>query len=97
MHFALSLRNLHLFEFIQTQLDELFFHNSLRPKVICGDFAKGLAKVIATRETQRLAEGDNYSYILQLCEWHRVEAIKRRLVAVGRCPKMERDKIIDFI
>lgn len=34
---------------------------------------------------------------LQLCEWHTVEAIKRRLVAAGRYKKERRDEIIDMI
>ncbi len=85
------------FEFIEPLLDELFFHKSLCLKVICSDFAKGLAKAIATRETQRQAEKDDNIYILQLCEWHEVEAIKRHLVAEGRYPKVEQDKIIDLI
>ncbi len=53
------------FEFIEAKLDELFFHNSVWPKVIWGDFAKSLAKAIATQETQRQAEEDNNTYILQ--------------------------------
>ncbi len=56
------------FEFIKAKLDELLFHNSICPKVICGYFAKGLAKAIATRKTQKQAEKDNNTYILQLCE-----------------------------
>lgn len=51
-------------EFVETQLDEFFFPNSLRSEVISGDFAKGLAKALATRETQRHAEGGDRSYIL---------------------------------
>lgn len=35
--------------------------------------------------------------MLRLCEWHRVEAIKRHLVAAGRYPKEVREKIIDLI
>jgi hypothetical protein len=34
---------------------------------------------------------------LQLCEWHAVEVIKRRLVAAGRYKKNQREKIIDLI
>jgi len=34
---------------------------------------------------------------LQLCEWHAVKAIKRRLVVVGRYKKDQREKIIDLI
>ncbi len=85
------------FEFIEIQLDELFFHNSLCSNVICGDFAKGLAKAIATWETLRQAEKDNNTYILQLYEWHRVEAIKPHLLAVGCYLKVEQDKVIDMI
>jgi hypothetical protein len=34
---------------------------------------------------------------LQLCEWHVVEAIKRKLVAVGRYKKERREEIIAMI
>ena len=34
------------FEFMKDQLDDLFFHNCPRPKVFCGDFAKGLASAL---------------------------------------------------
>jgi hypothetical protein len=34
---------------------------------------------------------------LQLCEWHAIEAIKRKLVAIGRYKKERREKIIDLI
>lgn len=36
-------------------------------------------------------------YTLQLYEWHGVKAIKRHLVAAGKYPKEQRDKIIDLI
>ena len=58
------------FEFMEQQLDDLFFYNCPRPKVICGDFAKGLASAIAKREAQHHADGNPQKYILQLCEWH---------------------------
>ena len=46
------------FEFMEQQLDDLFFYNCPRPKVICGDFAKGLASAIAKREAQHHADGN---------------------------------------
>ena len=61
-----------------------FFYNCLRPKVICDDFAKGIASAIAKREAQHHADENSQKYILQLCEWHGVEAIKRHLVAPRR-------------
>lgn len=79
------------------QLDDLFFYNCPRPKVICGGFAKGLASAIAKQEAQHHADGNPQKYILQLCEWHGVEAVKRHLVAAGRYPKDIRDKIVDLI
>lgn len=85
------------FDFMEQQLDDLFFHDCPRPKVICGDFAKGLASAIAKREAQHQDNGHDQTYILQLCEWHGVEAIKRHLVAAGRYSKEVREKIIDLI
>lgn len=75
------------FDFMEDTLDELFFYNCPRPKVVCGDFTKRLAKLIATRETKRQETGLGEQYTLQLCEWHGVEAIKRHLVAAGMYPK----------
>lgn len=68
---------------MEDQLDDFFFRNCERPRVVCGDFAKGLASAIATREAKIHAEGKPSSYILRLREWHGVEAIKRHLVAAG--------------
>lgn len=85
------------FEFMEQQLDDPFFYNCPRLKVIYGDFAKGLASAIAKREAQYHADRNPSQYILQLCEWHEVEAIKRHLVAAGRYPKDIRDNIIDLI
>ena len=46
------------------------------------------AKVLIT-ETQ--------SVLLQLCEWHAVAAIKRRLIAAGKYKKERRDELISMI
>lgn len=52
------------FKFIEQQLDDLFFYNCQRSKVICSDFAKELASVIAKREAQHYADGNPQKYIL---------------------------------
>lgn len=85
------------FEFMEDQLDDLFSHNCPRPRLICGDFAKGLASAIAEREAEHQEAGHRETYILQLCEWHAVEAIKYHLVVAGRYPKELHEKIIDLI
>ncbi len=85
------------FDFMEDTLDELFFYNCPRPKVVFSDFAKRLAKSIATRETKRQETGFSERYTLQLFEWHGVEAIKQQLVAAGKYPKEQRDKVIDLI
>ena len=85
------------FEFMEQQLDDLFFYNFPRLKLICGDFAKGLASAIGKREAQHHADGNPQKYLFQLCEWHGVEAIKRHLIAAKRYPKDIRDKIVDLI
>jgi hypothetical protein len=43
------------------------------------------------------ATGNPKPIKLQLCEWHAVEAIKRRLVAAGRYPKARREELVDLI
>ncbi len=85
------------FDFMVDILDELFFYNFPSPKVVYCDFAKGLAKSIATRETKRQETRLGEQYTLQLCNWHSVEAIKRHLVAAGKHPKEQHDKVIDLI
>ena len=65
--------------------------------MVYGDFAKGLAKSIATRETKRQETGLGEQYTLQLFEWHDVEANKRHFVAAGKYSKEQRDKVIDLI
>lgn len=78
-------------------LDDLFFYNCPRPKVICSDFAKGLMLAITRRKAERQWAGHEEIYIFQLFEWHMVEAIKRHLVVAGTYPKDLREKIIDLI
>ncbi len=56
------------FHLIEHILDEFFFYNCQRPKVVHGDFAKGLAKSIATREKKRQETGLGEEYTLQLYE-----------------------------
>ena len=68
----------------------------VRLKEVVGDFAKGLAAHIAQRKI-RNAEGLNEVYILQLCEWHGVEATKRHLGRAGKYTKERRDEIADLI
>lgn len=72
---------------MEDQLDDLFFYNCPRARVICGDFAKGLTSAIASCEAENQRAGHGETYTLQLCEWHGIEAIKRYLVAAGRYPK----------
>ena len=54
------------FEFMEDQLDDLFFYNCPRPKVIYDDCAKGLTSAIARREAehQQAGYGENtfFSY-----------------------------------
>ena len=85
------------FEFIEDQLDKLFFYNCPQPRVICSNFAKGLTSAIARRKAEHQRAGHGETYILQLCEWRGVEAIKRHLVAAGRYLKDLREKIIHWI
>ena len=47
------------FDLMEDILDELFFYNFQFPKEVMGDFAKRLAKSIATRETKRPETGFN--------------------------------------
>jgi hypothetical protein len=41
--------------------------------------------------------GEPQQVLLQLCEWHVVAAIKRRLIAVGKYLKERRDELILII
>lgn len=47
------LKSVFTFEFIEAQLNKLFFQNVLCLKVIFSDYAKSLAKLIATQEIQK--------------------------------------------
>lgn len=82
---------------MEDQLDDLLFYNCPRPRVICSDSAKRLTSAIARREAEHQRAGYGETYILQLCEWHGVEAIKSLLVAAGKYPKDLREKIINLI
>ncbi len=85
------------FEFLEDQLDHMFFHNFHNPKIIYGDSAKRLTSAISRRKAEHQRAGNGETYIVELYEWHRVEAIKRHLVAASEYPKDLREKIIDLI
>jgi hypothetical protein len=42
-------------------------------------------------------EGEAHLVFLQLCEWHAVEAIKRRLTSAGRYKKKKREEVVDLV
>ena len=44
-----------------------------------------------------LSYGEPQRVLLQLCEWHAVAAIKRRLIAAGKYIKERRDELILMI
>lgn len=48
----ITLKTIALFEFIEQQLDNLFFYNCLCSKIICSNFAKHLISAIAKRKAQ---------------------------------------------
>lgn len=72
------------FNFIFQSLDELVFYDIPRPKVVLSDQAKGFIKSLA----------DQWSTMTfhQLCEWHMVQNIKKRLVD-GTYNKEQQDRI----
>jgi hypothetical protein len=43
------------------------------------------------------SQGAPQRVLLQLCEWHAVNAIKKRLVAAGRHKKERRDELVSMI
>ena len=71
------------FEFIEDQLGHFFFHNCLRPKIICSDFAKEPASATARNKARYQQAGNGNTYIFQLYKLEWVEAIQRHLVADG--------------
>lgn len=78
-------------------MNNLFFYEYAYPKVIYGNFAKGLALAITKHETQHQDNRHNQTYIFQLYKWHGIEAIKYHLVVVERYFKKVWEKIINFI
>lgn len=107
----ITLESAAAFKWISKQLTELCFSRCPKPKLIVGDFSKGLRVAVAAKATADLArvaptnkalqledlvaELEAVKVIvskayrkpqpikLQLCKQHTVEAIKRKLVAVG--------------
>ena len=75
----------------------IFHDNCPHPRVSLGDFAKGLGASAAQAETERLQriedgitqEGEEEGVVLQLCEWHAAEAIKKRLIRAGYSKEKE--------
>lgn len=75
------------------------FHDCIGPRVIISDFALGLSSAMCrTRQISRAEAGveDRMTMLqidvfgtdvqLQLCAWHAVEAIRKRLIRAGRYP-----------
>lgn len=50
--FFIILETTALFEFMKDQLDDLFFYNCPRLRIIYGDFGKGLKSAIARRKAE---------------------------------------------
>lgn len=57
-----------LFESIERKLDNLFFYNCLRFKVIYGDFAKSLSLAMTKQKAKYYMNRNPQKYILQLCK-----------------------------
>ena len=92
------------FIFVKNVFIKLFFYdNTLKSWVLADDFAKELAKTAADKEVKRLKqiaaeeEFESDEYVLQLCEWHEIEAIKQYLITAERYNKKQRLKIADLI
>ena len=74
------------FDCIFHSLDELVFHNVPRPRVVLSDQAKGFIKSLGMQWTKQ-----NGTFH-QLCEWHMVQNIKKRLVE-GAYTKEQQDHV----
>lgn len=72
------------FDFIFSSLDELVFYDIPCPRVVLSDQAKGFIKSLAD-------QWSSYTFH-QLCEWHMVQNIKKRLVE-GAYNKDQQDHI----
>lgn len=73
------------FDFIFQSLDELVFYNIPCPRIVLSDQAKGFIKSLSAHWTS-----DHTTH--QLCEWHMVQNIKKRLVE-GAYNKQQQDHI----
>ena len=78
------------FDFIFSSLDELVFHNVPRPRIVLSDQAKGFINSLRTHWAQ--SNGTFH----QLCEWHIVQKVKKRLVE-GAYTKEQQDHIQHLI
>ncbi|KJZ69900.1 hypothetical protein HIM_10711 [Hirsutella minnesotensis 3608] len=86
------------FEFVNAQLAELIWYDCPPPRVVLGDQSKGLTAAMAlsqARADQGSQRGDQQ--ILQLCEWHAAESIKKRLLDSGRYTKERREDLLRLI
>ena len=86
------------FVFMNACMKELFFYDACRgPAVLLGDFAAGLTAAMTKRQNLTISEAGveiawrltaevdkaGNDCILQLCNWHAAEAIKKRLTKAG--------------
>ncbi|KJZ70957.1 hypothetical protein HIM_09661 [Hirsutella minnesotensis 3608] len=86
------------FEFVNAQLAELIWYDCPSPRVVLGDQSKGLAAAMALSQA-RADQGSRRGgeQILQLCEWHAAESIKKRLLDSGRYTKERREDLLRLI
>jgi hypothetical protein len=127
------------FQFANECLTNLCFYNCPQPRLICGDFSKGLGAAVALQATREfikaMEDKDKDGFVdiddiamvedatesvveflagnavvvdvgvgtkgertrLQLCEWHAIEAIKKRLINCGRYSKETREVLVDLL
>ena len=93
-----------MFRFLDSCLRELIFQGNVPwPEVGVGGFAAGLTKADKEAREEEIENAEREGresekrWKLQYCNWHAVEAIKRKLVAVGKYSKEKREDLNSLI
>jgi MULE transposase-like protein len=68
-----------------------------KPLICPADKDEELPEAAEVVVHEGLNHGEPQRVLLQLCEWHAVAAIKRRLIAAGKYTKERRDELISII
>lgn len=87
------------FDFVEEQMKLLMWYDCHKPRVVVGNQAKGLIALMAQAETRQVRVGGapEDRVILQLCEHHAAQNIRKRVLQAGKYNKDQYNELTGFL